>query len=245
MKWTLLILISLTVLSCKKAEDRRCFKSAGDEVTIERPVESFDKIYVGPNIKITLVQDSLDKVVITGGENLVNFISSDVTDGQLRIENNNSCNFLRSYKHEINVEIHFSSLNEFYFEGTKPVTNLGTIESSNLIVVIRDGAGEVNLNVDCGNLNVTVTNGWGNFKVSGNTINLHLDIRSNGFGNTNNLNVAQNVDVASDSGGVIEVNAEGAVLKAQTTSSGDIWYIGTPLDLQFAQYGAGELINKN
>lgn len=245
MRWTLIILLSLLVFSCKKAEDRRCFKSVGKEVTIERNVDSFDKIYVGPNMKITLVQDSLDKVVITGGDNLVNFISSDVVDGQLRIENNNTCNFLRSYKHEVSVEIHFTSLKEFYFEGTKPVNCIGTIKSNNLIVVIRDGAGAVNLNVDCGNLNVTVTNGWGNFEVSGTTVNLHLDIRSNGFGNTNNLVATQDVNVSSDSGGVIQVNAEGAVLKAQTSSSGDIWYVGTPSDIQFTQYGTGELIDKN
>ena len=36
--------------SCKKAEDRRCFKSVGDETTVEIELDSFNELFLGPHL---------------------------------------------------------------------------------------------------------------------------------------------------------------------------------------------------
>ncbi len=245
MKYLVFIAFILTFVSCKKSEDRRCMKGAGSDITIERELNDFTKIFIGPNIHIALIQDSLDKVVITGGENLVNFITSDIIEGELRIENKNRCNFLRSYKHEVHVEIHLTTLSKIYFEGTKPLSCNSVIKGNNLSVIVRDGAGEVALNLDFNNLDYTVTNGWGNFVLKGDVDKLNLNIWSNGFGDAYGLQVANDLEVVSTTAGLIKVNGEGANLKVEISSIGDVWYVGNPADLLYTKYGSGELLDKN
>lgn len=68
MRLILFISISIILFSCKKAEDRTCWKSAGDETKLEVSLESFDKLFLREHIVYELVQDSLNKLVITGGD---------------------------------------------------------------------------------------------------------------------------------------------------------------------------------
>ncbi|MCR9174181.1 MAG: DUF2807 domain-containing protein [bacterium] len=245
MKWLFVISILLAVASCKKAEDRSCFKSAGPETTIVRDLENFHGIFVGPNVNIVLIQDGADQVHITGGQNLVNFITSDIEDGVLRIVNENKCNFLRSYKHEVTVEVHYSGMSFIEFEGTKPISSQTTMTGNNLTVVIRDGAGLVDLDLAYNNMNLTITNGWGNFDLSGSVGNLVMNIRNNGFGSTYDLDVTNAIDIVSNTAGLIQVNTEGADCNIQLQSTGDVWYIGSPNSLTSTELGEGVLIDKN
>jgi hypothetical protein len=208
-------------------------------------LESFKEIFIGTNVNIVLVQDVVNEVRITGGENLVNFIGTDITDDVLRIENNNRCNFLRSYKHEITVEIHFVELREIMFEGTKPLLCASTISGNNLTVVVRDGAGLIDLDVDYNNITYIITNGWGNFDISGTTNTLILDVSSNGFGSTYDLEIANELTIKSKTAGILKVNADNANCVFNLESVGDIWYIGNPTTLDIASSGDGEVINKN
>ena len=245
MRILIAISIIMVLIGCKKAEDRRCFKSTGSETTIVRDLENFSGIFVGPNVNIVLVQDGHNQVHIKGGKNLVNFISSDIHDGVLHIINDNKCNFLRSYKHEITVEVHYTGLSYIEFEGTKPLICQNQITGNNLSLIIRDGAGLVDLDMAYNNVNVTVTNGWGNFDFSGTTGTLIMNIRSNGFGSTYDLNVSNSMDVISNTAGLLQLNTEGADCNIQLQSTGDVWYIGTPNSLNTSQLGDGELIDKN
>ncbi|PWL24086.1 MAG: hypothetical protein DCO96_14960 [Fluviicola sp. XM-24bin1] len=245
MKWIAVISVVFVFIGCKKAEDRRCMKSAGPETEVTRELGAFHGLFIGPNINIVLIQDTEDKVVIKGGANLVNFITSDINDGVLRIFNENKCNFLRSYKHEVTVEVHYTGISFIEFEGTKPMTTQGTISGNNLVIVIRDGAGLMDLDLDYNNVSLTITNGWGNFDFSGNTATLTLNIRSNGFGSTYDLNVSNTVDVISNTAGLLKINTEGADCNIQLQSTGDVWYIGNPNSLDASELGSGTLIDKN
>ena len=64
----LFITFVFILASCKKAEDRPCFKGVGDETTVEIELASFETLFLGPHLNYILVQDTLGKVVLTGGE---------------------------------------------------------------------------------------------------------------------------------------------------------------------------------
>lgn len=243
----LFLFISLILLfaGCKKSEDRPCFKSAGAETEITIGVGDFEGLFIGPNVNIVLVQDSLNKMVVKGGENLVNFITSDINDGILRIFNDNKCNFLRSYKKEVTVEVHYTDLSFLEFEGTKPLICQDIISGNNLTIVIRDGAGLLDLDLDYNNVNLTITNGWGNFDFSGTTATLIMNIRNNGFGSTYDLSVSNTIDVVSNTAGLLKINTEGADCTLQLRSTGDMWYVGNPNSLNASQVGTGVLVDKN
>lgn len=246
MKTVLYISVILIIFSCKKAEDRSCFKCTGDVISKEVFLEDFDKMHLGPHIRYELVQDTINKLVITGGSKLVNLISSSITESELIIENKNRCNFLRSYKKgEVLVEIHFKELINVLFEGTKELTCRDTINSQYFVFVIRDGAGHVDLKLKAESLSLVVTHGWGNYNVEGEVNNAKFDIRSNGFGDTYKLKVFDVIDLVSNSQQTLKINADKCILNAQTDADGDVWYIGIPDTIKFNQYGTGDLLDKN
>lgn len=237
--------MSICLCACNKAEDRSCMKTAGDESSLTITLDPFDKLYLKEHLEYVLVQDSTEKIVIKGGKNLLNFVEANVTDGLLQISNENKCNFLRSYKKKVKVEIHFKSLSNIHFEGTETMTNEGTLQLQWITVLIRDGAGPVNLNFNAETLNAIVSHGWGDFTFNGEVNNAYLTVRSNGFCDTYGLIVHDTLVAISRTQGTMKVNADNSYFKAQIDEAGDILYKGLPIYKSLNQYGTGELIDAN
>ncbi len=245
MKYLLYISLISSLFACKKAEDRTCSKSYGEVTADERTLTNFTSVFMGPHIEYTLVQDSINKVIIRSGENMVKHIITEVVDGELRITNENKCNFLRSYKKGVEVELHLVDVNKILFEGTKELSCLNQLNLNQLNFIIRDGAGHVDLNVLSPKLQVTVTHGWGNFTLHGDVDYLRLEVRSNGFGNTYDLNVLDSMHVISSTQENVMVNVDNLLLRVQINQDGDVWYVGQPTTVELTQVGSGELIDKN
>lgn len=241
----LVFMVLFLFVRCKKEEDRNCIKSIGEISSKEVSLQNFTQLYMGPHIKYVLVQDSTDKVVIIGGYNLLNGIDVSLDDQILSIENLNKCAFLRTYDEVVQVEIHFTQLTEIEFEGTHEVVCTDTIQAVNLELLIREGAGHFDLKLNANSLNLVVAQGWGNYSVSGNVNFANLRVSGNGFGNSNNLNVTNELVVISNTVGLVELNADQCVLLAEIRSSGSIYYKGTPGQIELNRYGTGELIDKN
>ena len=245
MRILLFTILGLLLIACKKPENRRCVKTAGEDAEIVHMVDSFDKLDIGPNFKVLLVQDTVEKVIVRGGENLINFIQLDVTDGKLTIVNDNTCNFLRSYKHVVEVEIHLINVINIVFKGTKELSCLNQLNLPYLTFVIEEGAGQCNLDLNCYSLYLGSAFGWGNYSVKGQTTFLKIELRDNGFANLYGLQILNSATVISASSERMYINLGGASVQVETSSYGDIWYIGTPTFLEYYQYGEGELIDKN
>ena len=239
-------IILFSMVSCTKPDNRRCFKSAGDETEKVIELEGFDKLYLREKIRYVLVQDTIEKIVLKGGENLLNFIEYSIVDGKLEISNENTCAFLRSFKKVVTAEIHFKELINIHFEGTEPLTNEGTLQFNWLTFLIRDGAGSVDLKMNAEAIHATISHGWGDFTFSGQVSFASFNINSNGFCNTYGLQVLDSITVISKTQGTVKVNAANAQFKAEINGDGDIWYIGNPNGAPiFNRYGNGELIKKD
>lgn len=247
MKQWLLLIPLIVLFSCKKAENRGCFKVAGKQTSMEIPLEAFNKLHVGAKIEVVLVQSSENKLIIHGRDNLINLITYDMDDkGFLNLTNTNKCDFLRSYaKNEIKVEVHFVNLNELFFEGTKNLSTSGIITASDFKLTIQDGGATVNLNLNCQNIDATQGHGYGDFVLNGTCQNANIKITSNGFADTKGLTVTNNLVVISTTPVASSINAEGANTTVEINGSGNVIYVGNPLTLNYIQYGSGELINGN
>jgi len=231
--------------ACKKPENRRCWKTAGEETELTIAIEPFNKLFLKEHVEFVLVQDTVEKVVLTGGKNLLNFISISVADQTLEIGNDNKCPFFRSYDKKVKAEIHFKSIENIHYEGSESLTNKGKLNFSWLTVLIRDGAGPVNLNFDALVVIATISHGWGDFTFTGNVNYANLNVWSNGFCNTYGLNVKDSITVVSSTQGPVHINADQVKLKAETNGSGNIYYRGVPSSMSFNKYGLGELIDGN
>lgn len=245
MRILLVISFLLFVASCKKPEDRKCWKSAGEESSLVIDLPDFKRLTLGPHIKFTLVQDTTCYAVVGGGKNLLKFIHFDMPEDELIVTNGNKCNFLRSYKKEVSVEIHVRELDFIQFEGTKELVCANTLNQDYTSVVIRDGAGKFNLDINCYNLNFVITHGWGNFNLSGNVDYLRMEANGSGFGNAYSLAINDSVNVISNSSADLRIRANNIPFRVQTNSLGDVYYRGIPSFIEFNKYGDGDLIDEN
>ena len=246
MKHVICIICGILLLfSCAKPEDRACVKSAGQDAVLEVLTPQIDQLFLHEHLEYVLVQDTIEKVVLTGGKNLLNFVLIDVSEGLLDISNTNKCNFLRSYKKKVKVEIHFIELINIHFEGTESLTNKDTLQFNWMTFLIRDGAGPVTLNFNANAIYATVSHGWGDFTFNGTVNYANLNVRSNGFCNTYGLKIIDSLTVISNTQGYVKVNANNVKFKSETDLDGDIYYKGIPSLITINRYGKGDLIDAN
>lgn len=243
MKYLMYIALILVFFSCKKSEDRACWKFMGDEITLTKAVNSFDSLFAYKNIVFELYEATENKLEITGGENVVNFIEVLEENGKVSIRNKNKCLFLRNYKKKITVKVYASDLKYIYSESSESFTAGNTLNFPSLVVLIRDGAGKMKLNVNNQNLQVDVTHGWGDFELEGNTVNLGIFCRTNSFCDTRKLSVSNKCFVFNRSVGDMYVNTEGCFLETVIENSGNVYYNGTPTAILTTITGEGQLIS--
>ncbi|MDG2454404.1 MAG: DUF2807 domain-containing protein [Bacteroidia bacterium] len=118
-------------------DNNRCLKSLGDEVEIERNVDAyFNLLFVEDRIKVRLIQDPTQagKLIFRGPENLLGDLGAVVQDGELRLTNNNTCNFLRSFVYTLEVDVYLSQLNRLSVESIAEVRCMDTLAIDRLEV---------------------------------------------------------------------------------------------------------------
>jgi hypothetical protein len=237
---------SIALFSCKKPENRTCFKSVGAIIEKEIKLGSFDKLKLNEHLKYVLIQDSTDKFIVKGGENLLNHIHFRFTDNAIEITNKNKCRFLRDYSKKVIVEIHFTSLINIELIGSETLTNIGTLNLDLFSLTISDGAGSVDLkNINSNVFETFLTGGNGDFTLSGKANFAHFIVNGNGYCNTNNFITIDSLDVITNSSAPVKVNANNTFFRSEIKRNGDLYYIGSPLSIKNTAYSTGKLINAN
>lgn len=244
MKLTVVIVFLVsTLISCKKSEDRTCYKSLGEKATKIVLLDDFTKMKLKSKMKFVLVQDDSNYLKIVGGKNVINFIKHYYSEeGYLEIYNENKCNFLRNLKEIITVEIHFKTINELFYEGSETLICPDTIQLSFLHFVVLDACGTFNLKIKADYLNGNVSHGMGDYNIEGEVINSTMSIRSNGYCNIEKLKVEQNLGLINESEGNMYVNANNNNISGYISGGGNIYYKGIPLTLEIKLFGTGKFI---
>jgi hypothetical protein len=245
MKLILTLLVLVIFSSCKKEENRSCFKSIGENSSIEINLSPVDELVLKSDITYVLFIDTLDKVIIKGGKNLLNFVTIDQSGKRLAIENGNDCSFLRNYEDDIIVEIHASNLRKIAFAGTKKLINSTPLQLDSLWIDAFDGSGIIQLNVQTNFLKLSSDFGYTDFIINGTSDYLLCNLGGSSYANLYNLVVNDSITVVSNTQRDILVKPAAIKLKAQLNQSGNVLYKGIPSSIFYTRYGKGELINKN
>lgn len=132
----LLLIIWLFVMfqSCHKEQWDDCFTSKGKIGVEFRLLASFHKLKVSDRFDMVLKQDlnEPESMTLKGGENLFKGIKTSIKDGLLKIEDINTCNFVRDMKHRITLEINIHSLDEISVSGATNIVSADTLRIGNL-----------------------------------------------------------------------------------------------------------------
>lgn len=243
-KFALMLLFFLQVTSCKKPENRSCSKGAGNPINKTIDLPDFQQMEIHQRLKIELIQDSVSYMEVIAGENLVNFVDWTVVDGKLEIWNRNKCPFLRYKKDDVTLKIHFSSLSKLIYWGSELLTSKDTIQTNHLDVLMNDGAGDLDLTVVANSINVVNPHGFSNISLGGTCDFLRLDIDGYGRFDARQMQVTDSISLMYASNGISYLSANQVKLKAELSSTGDIWYYGQPSIIEKMRYSSGDLIQK-
>jgi len=137
------------ICSCNKENAPDCFKTAGEVQKETRDLGSFSQLELNSNLKYELVDTSFCGIEITGPKNLLPKIDAQLSNGILKIENKNTCNFLRSFGHTITVKLYFDSITNIQNFSTGSIVSLNELKASKLVIENKHANGKVELHLNC------------------------------------------------------------------------------------------------
>ncbi|MBM78885.1 MAG: hypothetical protein CL846_10425 [Crocinitomicaceae bacterium] len=239
MKYLTIYILLLSAFSCRKPENRRCWKGSGQiNAIIQSHDESINKLIIYDDINLKLVNDSLNYCEIIGPSNLIKLVHIIENNNAITIENHNSCKFLRANK-EINVFFHYTDLKTIHLNGFGKLSN-----EKEIIHPIEIKAENVLSNIDLlinnDSTNILISRGSTETKLRGNCENLY--IYNSGLAPIKTLSLSSiNVHIHSNTITKTEINVNGK-LNAEIRSSGDIYYSGNPTSIKSTITGSGKII---
>ncbi|MDC0580232.1 DUF2807 domain-containing protein [Bacteroidia bacterium] len=123
------ISILIFFIACQGDRKDDCITSMGKKTVITRSVLSFNKLYVEDRIEVILKQDSSrhGEILLEGPSNLLNQVHSEVSNGQLRLINTNTCNFARSFNYDLKVYVFVDQLIDLQVESIAEVITADTL----------------------------------------------------------------------------------------------------------------------
>jgi len=225
--------------SCKKENMGDCFKKTGIVQRETRMLEDFDSLVLSNRINLILIEDTVNYAEIEAGSQLIDMIKTEIKHSRLEIENENKCNWSRSYDVPVNVYLHYNRLIRIVMYGSSTITNRDTLRADTLIVEYRDASGIVNLNVNNQFLNIIQHTGAGDAVVKGKTNALSVYTASLGYCDMRGLS-ASYVYVSSYSSADCYVYGT-EEFDLQTHEDGSIYYTGPGSVNSQQRFGEGTI----
>ncbi|HLV13759.1 MAG TPA: head GIN domain-containing protein [Xanthomarina sp.] len=246
MKKYLLIFVLGCLFSCDSEDANDCFKKTGNLITKEVVVADFEEIFVNRNIELILKEAPNTSVLIEAGSNLINDIDVYVINGQLRLIDNNTCNFVRDYQ-PTKVYVTAPNITLIRSSTQYDILSDGILSYSNLSLLSEDFAveadftiGDFRLKVISNNLKITANN-LSSFYISGETNNLSVGFFA-GSGRFEGANlIAQNVSVSHRGSNDMIVNPQ-QKLTGVLRGTGNLISKNQPAIVDVEQLYTGKLI---
>lgn len=229
------------LISCKKESLCDCVKSTGKTNVIYHDVTDFNCIVLSDKMDLYLTQGPEFEVKVEAGANLQRLIKTELDGETLKVFNNNRCNWVRGYKHKINVYVTAP-----YFKYLKN-GGLGNIETVNTIVqdeisLRNENSGDFKLNIKTRRI-VTSSHGNGDTYLSGTTDLIESNYNGTNYLYASGLTINQYAFLHSISIGHAYINApENGLMEIIIDRAGDIHYTGNPAVTKLTNNGKGQLI---
>jgi hypothetical protein len=218
--------VQILFFGCNKETAFDCVKKSGSNTSEERILSSFNEIEINCHSKVILHQDTLYKIIIHGGKNLIASVSSDVINQKLVIDNENYCNWVRSYKkNEIQLEIYFPSVRKICVYGSTDFKSEGILKLDSLDILFDTGVNNSQIEFEGKSLMTWVSSN-GHYSFKGSADYFYHYNASAGEISAQNLTV-EFAHVVNKMFSEIYVNATNLLL-VEEISDGNIYYFGSP-----------------
>jgi hypothetical protein len=233
-------LLILFLMSCQKDD----IKTTGNINRVERYInEDFKKVYLSNTINLIISQDTINKIEVECGENLLSKIKTEIINHTLYIRDENKFNWLRSLDNKINVYLRIKQLDTLDYNGSGDIVSTNSITGDFFHLITHNGSGDVNLMLNTRESHFSIQQGVQDITVKGlSGINYIYNIGENffygeelltGYSFINNISSGDcYINATKEIGGTIEY-------------VGNIFYKGNPPNIHVEKKGKGNLIYKS
>lgn len=234
-------LIILTLTTCEKDHMLDCFTSTGDETTVSRPAREISEIEIDNNVDVVIHESSIPFINVTAGDNMIEGIVTELRGNRLLIRNENTCNWMRSFKNKYIVDVGMKSINYILSYGSGDVSCADTIRTLEFLYDSRNASGTINLLLNCQKSNINNHTGRTDIHLAGSTNTSIIYINDIGtidasdyktnFSYVRNISTGDcRVNAAIEVAGIIGYN-------------GNIYYSGNPQTVSSEITGKGKMIS--
>ena len=235
MKKSILIIAVLLVTSLSFGQKK--VKGNGNVTTITRSTSDYDGVKCAGSFDYVLVAGEEGNIKIEGEENLLEYIVTEVKDGNLVVKVENHMNLQSSRNNTIKVTIPFRDISNVSLAGSGDLWNEDVITTNDMKVALA-GSGDLILKIEASHTKASIA-GSGDLTLKGSTNSLDANVAGSGDFHGFDLQ-ANNTDVSVSGSGDAEVVCR-ENLKARVAGSGGIEYKGNPKTEDTKVAGSGSI----
>lgn len=240
MKKTVLIfaalLLSISTANAQWWKNER-IKGNGEMTTQNRSVSNYDKVSLVGFMDVELVSGKEGALKVEAESNLQQYITTEVSDGVLKISVEKGVSISPSGNRGIKVLVPFEEIEGVSLTGSGDLWSSDQIKSEYFKTSLT-GSGNLKLNLSVRDLKSTIT-GSGNTELKGTAENFSCTVTGSGDLEAYNLR-ASRAEASVSGSGDVELTAT-QELKARVAGSGDITYNGNPKKQDFKTAGSGSI----
>lgn len=214
-------------------------KGNGNDTTIERQVGPYDQVALSGWFDVKLVAGQEGSITLSGEENLLEHVVTEVKNGKLQIRTERGYNLKPSSwtSGGILITVPVEQIQTVSLSGSGDIIG-NTLLKSDTFQAAVSGSGDVVLEVAAGDIEASLT-GSGDMTLAGSTG--RLEVRVSGSGDIEAYDLeAEDVEATVSGSADIRVTARQS-LTARVSGSGDIHYRGNPARVDAKTSGSGDV----
>lgn len=216
-------LIIFGVIACSKSKK---VLGSGNVISQTRNVSGFNQILFNGNGNLIISQGDTESVRIEGEDNIIDLITTLVSDNALHIDykKSNMAHLISSTKTPINIYVQAKAIQEIRLVGAGTISTSTPLDSFQLKVSLSgSGSGSINI---VGHKLVTILSGSSNFVVKGTVENQDVWISGSGIYQAEKLSSkVANINITGS--GKVSVNVQDD-MDIRISGAGTVIYQGTP-----------------
>jgi hypothetical protein len=208
------------------------------EIKIDQPFSTLDFKSI---FDVVLVQDTVNKILVTCGKNLQSYVSIGVSNDVLMLSQDTKFNWSRKYE-KIQLEIHLTAIPNILIHEPVNLKSKSILKGDSFFLVDLGKVSEVDVTVDVNTCAVYMTfDNFGSFKVKGKCNYAEFWGWGSSIVRADSL-IATNCDVLQRGIGNVYVNVTNQ-LSVSLNYSGNVYYTGNPAEIIIKeQKSTGQLI---
>jgi hypothetical protein len=232
------------ILGCNREHAFDCIKSTGEVIKEAKLLEPFHYVILEDNIDLVLTNGPEMQASVESGKNLISKIVLQNQGDTLLITNDNTCNWVRNFKHHITVTLSIPKDGiSLIHRGYGELKSLDALHVKTLTVYSLDAGGNIDLQLNSGTV-VAYSNSHSFIKLTGQANSLDVWMNK-GIGSIFAENLSADTCYVKHEGSneirIFPVQAGNIEILA----SGNVVYYNEPHTMTSSIKGTGKLMKSN